>query len=132
VTVSVDLSLSTPNQTVARLSFSGANTEFGSIKDGVYNLRVIGSMISTGGVLLDGDGNGTPGGDRNLQLHRLFGDVNGDGTVNAFDVSQFRSTFGTATGDPGYRDYLDFDGNGSINAFDFGMFKNRFGINLFP
>jgi len=136
VTISVDLSLSTPNQTVARLTFSGANTEFGSIKDGVYNLRVIGSMISTGGVLLDGDGNGTPGGDRTLQIHRLFGDVNGDGTVNSFDYSQFGRAFGSSLGDPNYRDYLDFDGdgviNGTINGFDFGQLRGRFGVNLFP
>ncbi len=136
VTVSVDLSLSTPNQTVARLTFSGANTEFGSLKDGVYTLRVLGSMVSTGGIALDGDGNGTPGGDRALQIHRLYGDVNGDGTVNAFDLSQFRQAFGSSLGDPNYRDYLDFDGDGvisgSINAFDYGMFRDRFGVNLFP
>ncbi len=123
--------------TVVTLSgFTGAETRFGSLADGFFTLTVLSNQVSAGGQPLDGDGDGTPGGDFVQTgtlangLFSLYGDVNGDGVVNAFDFSQFRNAFGTSTGDPAYRDYLDFDGSGTVNAFDFGQFRTRFGSSV--
>lgn len=55
------------------------------------------------------------------QIRRIFGDANGDGTVDGTDFSNF----GTAFGNPGVA--FDFDNNGTIDGNDFSEFGNRFG-----
>src|SRR5262249_16527493 len=75
LSLSVDLSASTVNQSTARLTFSGDLTEFGSLVDGTYRLTVLSSQVSGAGGALDGDVNGTPGGDFTFDLYRLFGDA---------------------------------------------------------
>ncbi len=124
VTVNVDLSLTTPIQTVAKLTFSGANTDFGSVKDGNYTLTILSAQISTGGVSLDGDGNGSAGGNNVTSFHRLFGDVNGDASVAADDFIAFRLAFG------GVSFAFDFDNDGAISAADFVQFRVRFGSSI--
>ncbi len=109
--------------------FSGAETQFGSLADGRYRLTVRASQV----IGLDGDGNGTGGDDFTLTgsvangLYRLYGDTNGDATVNAADFGPFRAAFGSSAVQAGYLDYLDFNGDGIINAFDFAQFRLRFG-----
>jgi len=63
-------------------------------------------------------------------LFRMFGDVNGDQTVNGLDFGFFRNAFGTQVGDANYLSYLDIDGDGVINGLDFGQFRSRFGTML--
>jgi hypothetical protein len=131
VTLAVDLSGSTALQTVARLTFSGPLTQFGSLIDGNYTLTVFGSQVSgPGGVLLDGDADGTPGGDSVSALFRLFGDVNGDRAVNGLDMIAFRTAFGTSRRDANYNVALDFDGDGVINGTDLTAFRSHFGMIL--
>jgi hypothetical protein len=130
VTLAVDPSASTATQTVARLTFSGSLTEFGSLVDGRYRLTILASQVSGNGQPLDGDANGTPGGDFVMNLFRLYGDINGDGTVNGLDLALFRGAFGTALGSPNYVDYLDLNGDGAVNGFDLAAFRSRFGTNL--
>jgi hypothetical protein len=130
VTLAVDLSASTATQTIARLSFSGGLTEFGSLIDGNYSLTVISSQVSAGGVALDGDLDGTPGGDLTMTFFRLYGDVNGDRAVNGLDLAAFRSTFGTVSSDATFVSALDFNGDGAINGADLTQFRNRFGVSL--
>jgi autotransporter-associated beta strand protein len=131
VAVMVDLSGSTASQTVARLIFFGPLTEFGSLIDGNYTLTVIGSQVSaSGGVLLDGDADGTPGGDNVSTLFRLFGDVNGDRGVDGLDLTAFRNAFGAVSTDANYNAPFDFDGNGAINGADLTAFRTHFGVIL--
>ena len=132
VNLSVDLSGSTPTQTVAKLSWSGPVTEGGgSLIDGNYTLTILGSQITgEGGLQLDGNGDGTPGGDNVSTLYRLFGDVNGDKTVNITDLTAFRNAFGASSTDANYRQYFDFSGDGVINLTDLTQFRNRFGTIL--
>ena len=72
--------------------------------DGRYQLTILGASITgANGRALDGDANGSAGGDYVIQadtvggglgqLHyyRLFGDVNGDGVVDQIDPGQVRS-----------------------------------------
>jgi hypothetical protein len=132
VTMLVDLSGSTATQTIAKLTFSGVFTEFGSLIDGNYTLTVLGSQISANGQPLDGDGDGVPGGNFTLSFFRFFGDVNGDRFVNGADFGPFRAAFGTAAGDPGYNAAFDLNGDGFVNGADFGPFRTNFGLFLNP
>jgi hypothetical protein len=113
--------------TSVSLSFSGALTEFGSLKDGRYTLTVFGTRVSNFVGSLDGNGDSVPGDDYVLAssgtagIFRLFGDANGDGYVGASDFILFRMNFG------GNADTFDFDGDGSVSANDFVQFRLRFG-----
>jgi hypothetical protein len=104
-----------------------------SLADGNYRLTIHADRVTNStGQPLDGDGNGLPGGDDVVSFFRLYGDVNGDRTVNGLDLSAFRAGFGTAVGGAGYLDYLDFDGDGAINGLDLAQFRSRFGMTLAP
>ena len=107
-------------------NFTGSATQLGSLADGRYALTAIALQISAGGATMTsdyhfGDAQG---------LYRMFGDVNGDQTVNGFDLGFFRNAFGTQAGDPNYLSYLDYNGDGVINGFDLGQFRTRFGTML--
>jgi subtilisin-like proprotein convertase family protein len=115
-------------------NFTGAETEFGSLRDGRYTMTILANQVSNSFGQLDGNGDGIAGdnftfGD-NQGLFRYFGDVNGDQVVNGFDLGLFRNAFGTAAGDPNYLSYFDFNGDGVINGFDLGQFRTRFGTML--
>jgi hypothetical protein len=60
-------------------------------------------------------GGQTLGQPNNDDFFRLFGDVNGDGFLNAVDLSE---TIPTLFNPAGYREDLDIDGDGQINATD--------------
>jgi Dockerin type I domain len=116
--------------TVATLTnFTGAATEFGSLADGRYTLTALASQISSGGVALDGNGDGIVGDDYILvgapgvgpNLFRFYGDIDGDGAVGANDFAVFRQYFNS------YLFALDFDGDGSVSTSDFVQFRQRFG-----
>ena len=84
---------------------------------------------------LDGDGDGTPGGDVVLRFNVLPGDVTGDGIVLADDFSQVKQKFFSSTTNPGsgaaaYSVFHDVNGSGSILADDFSEVKKRFFTNL--
>jgi RHS repeat-associated protein len=118
-------------QTVATLTFAGAGIVGGSLSDGRYTLTVVSASVrDTLGTALDGNGDGQAGGDNVSHLFRLFGDVNGDGTVNVLDLTAFRNAFGTVSTDAGYVSFLDFNGDGAINVSDLSQFRNRFGVIL--
>jgi glucose/arabinose dehydrogenase len=111
-------------------NFTGALTDgHGSLLDGRYTLTAISNQIHNGTLALDGANNGGTS-NYTLNLFRMFGDVNGDATVNGLDLGVFRNAFGTQVGDPNFLSYLDFDGDGVINGFDLGQFRNRFGTTL--
>ncbi len=103
----------------------GATVESGSLTDGRYTLTVLAGQVNGGN--FDGNGDGTDGDDYILTgsptngLFRLYGDITGDGSVNASDFIPFRLGFGGAD------DALDFDGDGSVSANDFIQFRLRFG-----
>jgi hypothetical protein len=98
-----------------------------SLIDGAYQLTVVASKVSGTGGLLDGNGDGTAGDNFATpvagpgRIHRLFGDADGDGDVDATDVGSVRAAFG------GTNPTFDFDGDGDVDATDFGAFRQRFG-----
>jgi hypothetical protein len=117
----VSLSASVVNDAATRvtLTFSGGPVEFGSLADGRYTLTASAAALN-----LDGNGDGIAGDDFTTSLHRLFGDNDGDGDVDAQDFGAFRAAFG------GTSNTFDFDNDGDVDAADFVAFRGRFGASV--
>ena len=111
------------------LTFTGSDAIGSSLADGLYTLIVHGDKIHDGlGQALDGDANGTAGGDYvDAAIERLFGDADGDGDVDNSDVFAFKAAYGKSSGQGGYQPFFDFNGDGTINTLDFGEVKQRYG-----
>ena len=120
MSVSVSVSLS-PSR---RVSAAGA----GSLADGKYTLAVLAAQVTTVAGQLDGNNDGTAGGDYTLVgtpangLFRFFGDSNGDGAVNGTDFLAFRLAFQQQPASP----MFDVDGDSQVNGADFLQFRLRF------
>ncbi len=113
------------NTTTLTTPFDGSRF---SLRDGIYTLTIVANQVrDLRGQLLDGDRDGTLGGDHVWQFHRLFGDHNGDGTVNALDRPAFVQALNRRSNQPGYLRHFDFDGNNQIDALDQREFRTRFG-----
>src|SRR5207249_3489476 len=110
--VDAQVSISLLNgKTVAMLTFAGTEFVGGSLADGSYTLTVRADRVhDRWGRELDGDGNGSAGGNRVDGFFRRFGDSDGDGDVDQSDRDLFRSAFKKGAGEAGYVWYLDFDG----------------------
>jgi uncharacterized delta-60 repeat protein len=126
VTFAANVSVEFGGTVVVLTNFTGPETEFGSLRDGRYTLTALASQISAGGQALDGDANGTPGGDfvfgEAQGLFRFFGDINGDRQVDIADFGLFSSSiFNPAN----YIAAFDFNGDGVIDIADFGQFAIR-------
>ncbi len=131
VGVAVDLSGSTPGQTVARLTFTGPGVTAGSLADGRYTLTILGALIQdSSGQPVDAAGNGVPGSERTVSFYRFFGDANGDGTVDALDLFAFAGTFGKGSSDPAFNVAFDANGDGTVDALDLFAFAGNFGKTL--
>jgi uncharacterized delta-60 repeat protein len=130
VTFTAIVSVEYGGTVVVLTNFIGPETEFGSLRDGRYTLTALASQISAEGQALDGDANGTPGGDflfgDQQGLFRFFGDINGDRHVDVADFGLFSSSFNSSTGQTGYLAAFDFNGDGHIDILDFGQFSLRF------
>jgi hypothetical protein len=106
--------------TVASAIFSGHGTEFGSLADGKWTLRIRAGRVhradNTETVMLA---------DYRTSFWRLFGDANGDGTVDAADQTAFQAAMGQT--DALSLAMFDWNGDGAINATDQAAFNKRFG-----
>ena len=79
-------------KTVAVLTFTGSDVVAGSLADGRYTLTVRGDLVhDRWGRQLDGDGDGSAGGNLSDSFFRLFGDSDGDGDVDQLDRNRFRA-----------------------------------------
>lgn len=113
-------------KTVAVLTFAGPEFVGGSLADGSYTLTVRADRVhDRWGRELDGDGDGSAGGDRVDRLRRLFGDSDGDGDVDKADFEQFLAGFGSRTGTAGYSWYFDYEGDGDVDGLDMAQFNQR-------
>src|SRR5262245_43262999 len=120
-------------RTVAVLTFAGSDIVGGSLADGNYVLTIRGERIhELMGEELDGNGDGTPGGDRSDAFFRLYGDSDGDRDVDLLDLGRFLSTFGRRQGDPHFLEYLDFNGDDRVGLLDLLAFADRLGTHLDP
>jgi hypothetical protein len=132
----VDLSVAASvvdGQTVAVLTFSGADIIGSSLADGDYTLTTRGDRIhDSSGQALDGDGDGRAGGNRLDSFFRLYGDSDGDRDVDRDDLGRFLAAFGALQGSPRYVDYLDYNGDERIWLADLEAFLDRLGSQLDP
>jgi hypothetical protein len=99
-----------------------ANTPFsdstGSLQDAIYRVTIDPTKV-TGATLT--------GSNLSTTFHRLYGDIDGNGTVNSADYFKFKAAFGSSTGQANFNADFDFDGNGKINSSDYFKFKANFG-----
>jgi len=120
-------------RTVAVLTFTGAEFIGGSLADGGYTVTVRADRVrDRWGRELDGDGDGSAGGDRTADVFRLFGDSDGDRDVDLHDLELFLRTFGRKQGDPRYLAYMDFNGDGRVGVVDLLEFAQRFSLRRPP
>ncbi len=96
-----------PSVTLTFANVINAGVESGSLADGRWQMAIPSSNFTS------------PLND--LNLFRLFGDADGDGTVAANDFIQFRLALGGSTA------MFDFDGDSAVAASDFIQFRLRFG-----
>jgi hypothetical protein len=114
------------DNTVAVLTFPGAEFIGGSLADGCYTLTVLADRVhDRWGRELDGDGDGSPGGDRVDRFYRLFGDVNGDRHICHADRDVMAGTFRRKRDDPGFLWFLDYEGDGDVDGSDMAQFNQR-------
>ncbi len=119
VPFTLDQSASNATKSVATLLFAAP------LSDGNYALNIAANLIhNLSGSALDGDNNGTAGGNYTAMFHRFFGDADGDRRVNNADFAVFRAAFGTATS------VFDFNDDQTTNTADFAQFRARFGTML--
>jgi hypothetical protein len=125
VPIDIDLSGSTPSQTIALIRFPNGSGGFGSIADGNYQLSIYAAnCLDDDNQQLDGDSNGVAGGDYHFNFFRLYGDADGDRAVSAADFLAFRQVFnGTSAA-------FDFDDDGIVSASDFVQFRSHFGTSI--
>jgi subtilase family serine protease len=102
------------------VTFSGAGVSGGSIADGVYDITLNASAVTDAA-------NQMLSGDRVDTFYRLFGDVDGNGRVNATDYSAFVGTFGLRSGQTGFLAAFDVDADGRVNSTDYNAFVDNFG-----
>jgi hypothetical protein len=140
------------DNTVVTLYFSGSDTDAlsasnggqPSLVDGLYSLSITAAaIVDTHGAAIDADGDGVSGGnylskpDTNskgadqLGLYRLYGDINGDGAVDALDLITLRSTINLTSASPDYIAAFDADNNGSVDALDLIQLRSRINTNVF-
>ncbi|QEG22731.1 DUF1565 domain-containing protein [Mariniblastus fucicola] len=115
-------------KTVATLTFSGDDIVGGSLPDGEYVLTTVASTtVDPSGNQLDGNKDGLGGDDAIDFFFRLFGDGDGNGQVNVFDLLGLRQAYGI---DGNYNAAYDFDTNGVVNVLDLLPFRIRYGTSL--
>ncbi len=101
----------------------------GILPDGDYTLTLLSSGVTdASGNPLDGDGNGTIGGNHTAAFFFINGDANRDRTVNLLDFNILSANFGL----PGDFSDGDFDYSGIINIADFNILASRFGQSVGP
>lgn len=107
-------------KTTVVLTFSGAATEFGGLKDGSWSVRVRHARVHRADDPLV-----TMAADSLTRFHRFFGDSDGDRDVDTTDRAAFQSALGQTT--PVALATFDFDADGDVDAVDQTQFDRRYG-----
>ena len=131
---------SNPSSTVATFTLTGGPFN-GELTSNKYYLdlaaagitdaagtELSGAWTTGSSTFAAGSGNGSPGGDFIFRFNVAAGDVNGDGKVNAADVTALRSQ---TTGADTASDWMyDLNGDGKINAADVTGLRSRATVSL--
>ncbi|MDP6545185.1 MAG: fibronectin type III domain-containing protein [Phycisphaerae bacterium] len=112
-----------PGSSTASLGLAGI------LPDGHYALSVSGQSVQDlAGNLLDGDNNGTPGGDYAVPFSVLIGDTDGDLIVDAGDYGTLMGQFGLR----GSSLAADCNGDWRVDLADFAIMRGSLGNTLPP
>ncbi len=103
---------------------SAVLTEHGSLIDGVYRAGLNGAAAA---LLFGGSGTAVTGGTA-VRFHRLFGDTDNSGELDAADFTAFRNYQASALSP--FKPYLDFNAGGGPDAADTAAFNARLGASL--
>ncbi|MGC4033449.1 MAG: autotransporter-associated beta strand repeat-containing protein [Tepidisphaeraceae bacterium] len=95
----------------------------GSLADGGYQLKLNAALVTDVAT-------GQPmAADDTRTFYRLFGDGDGNGTVNFNDFLALQTAFNTTSADPAYNAAFDANGDNKIDFNDFLAFQTHFGMN---
>lgn len=120
-------------RSVVTMTFTGPTIVDGSLPNGDFSFKAVANELFDGlSQFLDGDANGSAGGNYVAAFHRLVGDIDGDRFVGNSDFNLFRTAFGSAGSPttPGFLSGFDFNNDGSIDVFDFNRFRGMFGSSI--
>ncbi len=105
------------------VSFSGPGVVGNSIADGVYDITLhANAVLSMAGTPMNAD--------RVDTFYRLFGDLQGNKTVNVADAALFNLSYGLWSGAANFLPALDSNGNSTIGSTDKANFNRNFGRSL--
>jgi len=90
---------------------------------GVTNVQTL--QIKLSSVQASQDGGYLP--DAVVSLRVLQGDVNGDGVVNAVDLSGVRNSYGKSAGQVGFDARADLNVDGVVNSVDVSVIRTNYG-----
>ena len=128
VTISPLLSLDGKTLMV-RYQPGGTGTQGASLKDGRYRLML------QDGALRDMAGNRLPASNAAtasslVEFTRLFGDIDGNGTVTASDLSAIQASLGSTSSSANYRWYMDFDNDRDVDSLDYSQASARLNLSV--
>jgi RHS repeat-associated protein len=128
------IALDSQGRTVVTLTFVGPGIVGGSLPDGWFTLTTFGGRVHdhATGQAVDGAGTGVAGSNQVDAFFRLFGDVNGDGQVDATDRTAFLAAYRSRRGMANFRGFFDFNGDGVLDAVDYYQFLRRYRTRLNP
>jgi hypothetical protein len=115
----------TPNQ-------ANLTTAAGNLMDGNYRLTIDATKVRIGGVQLDGDKNGTPGGDYVLGeeatdwFFALFGDSDGSSIVDPSDLLAANYALRKQIGETGFNLAFDVNGDGRVDPSE--LLETRYSL----
>jgi len=115
--------------TLVTLGFAGSLTRAGTgaLTDGNYQLSVDGSQFFD--ATTNRQGEDFLFGDNDVRddlFYSLFGDSDGNRTVNVFDLLDFRTAYRMQQGDSSFETGFDYSGDGFVNVFDLLEFRKRY------
>ncbi len=93
---------------------------------GVSNIQTL--QIKLSGMQASQDGDYLP--DAVVSLRVLHGDVNGDGVVNAVDLSGVRNSYGKSAGQAGFDPRADLNVDGVVNSVDTAVIRANYGSHV--
>jgi len=104
--------------TVATITFTGADVRGGSLPDGNYTLTVNKAQVT--------NGSKTMAADHSTEFCRFFGEINGDRSVLGTDFRAFVGSYRKSLGDPGYSAKFDVNGDNAVLGTDFRSFVGNY------
>ena len=117
------------DQTIATVQFnSHVRNGDNVLNDGNYQLTLNANLITRDGFPMSE--NYVMGDKETDGFFSLYGDSNGDRSLNAADVLPFRRTYRATEGSPNYEASLDFNADGTVNAFDLLQLRRRYRSSL--